>query len=778
MAMKSMTFKSTLYLANGNILNHDLAPYIELYINPVESNNYVTINWNAHYCAQSGYLPESDSFSKYQICIGDKEYLGDFDTTGKSGKHQIASESFEIDKDSSLFKDVEVSVFFGFNEIKWHNPNTNSKVSLGYCKIEDILSIPPIGWDDDFHPLTCTLRFHKDYEDYSNPDKYYNYSVELEVGDTYTFIEPKRTGRTFKHWVDDRFGKTCYPVDGEGYTVDEGDVSEDEITFYAEWEELSEETLCTITYDANGGSGTPSSVTKRQGEKITISSKEPTKTGYNFLGWTESFDDSIVYKPNSIYTVTDDVTLYAVWFPVKYTITYDANGGKGAPPNQSKYHGQTIKVKPYNKQDNPYRTGYKFLGWSTTPNGDVKYLPDNDFYNDFSTNASTTLYAVWEETISNLQNIELYRCDAEGNKQTDGLYARIKFDYTSIGMTTAISVEWRNDTDYEEYKSSNSMGVNVWDGETGSSILFSGDFDKYIVVTDATFNNNKKYTFRIKVYDDGCEYNQEEGAYVVMEEATLSNVNYFMDFKTPESTGEVGGMGIGTEAGEDGVLDIGYPTRFLGGILYTDLKTGANFNALTTPNNFALSALANYPNCPTTLNGQDGTLIVEPVGVNGNVRQIAKGNSTNYEKHERYYDAMDDSWTEWKLVYSSEFGKVYGGNAVPVQITTAGSTVFSGETITVPAGVYILGARVNFASTASTGTRANQAAIYVKPKSKPSYSLLIRERTNVESASSISAMSISEVYNATEETNIYAGKSSNVVESGTANVYITAVRIA
>ena len=41
---------------------------------------------------------------------------------------------------------------------------------------------------------------------------------------------------------------------------------------------------CTITFNANGGTGAPSSITWWYGHKITIPSGIPTRTGYTFTG--------------------------------------------------------------------------------------------------------------------------------------------------------------------------------------------------------------------------------------------------------------------------------------------------------------------------------------------------------------------------------------------------------------------------------------------------------------------------------------------------------------
>ena len=96
----------------------------------------------------------------------------------------------------------------------------------------------------------------------------------------------------------------------------------------------------TVSYDANGGSGAPASQTKTKDVALTLSSTKPTRTGYKFLGWAASKTaTSAQYQPGGSYTANAAVTLYAVWKENDYTVSYDANGGTGAPAAQTKTHG-------------------------------------------------------------------------------------------------------------------------------------------------------------------------------------------------------------------------------------------------------------------------------------------------------------------------------------------------------------------------------------------------------------------------------------------------------
>ena len=118
----------------------------------------------------------------------------------------------------------------------------------------------------------------------------------------------------------------------------------------------------TVAYNANGGSGAPSSQTKWYGKALTLSTTKPTRTGYSFQGWATSASGSVAYASGASYTSNAGVTLYAVWKANTYTVKYNANGGSGAPSNQTKTHDVTLKLST----TVPTRANYTFLGWATS----------------------------------------------------------------------------------------------------------------------------------------------------------------------------------------------------------------------------------------------------------------------------------------------------------------------------------------------------------------------------------------------------------------------------
>ena len=70
----------------------------------------------------------------------------------------------------------------------------------------------------------------------------------------------------------------------------------------------------TINYNANGGSGAPSSQEKAYGKDLTLSSTVPTRSQFKFLGWSTDKNATVgTYNPGSVYTLNKSITLYAIW---------------------------------------------------------------------------------------------------------------------------------------------------------------------------------------------------------------------------------------------------------------------------------------------------------------------------------------------------------------------------------------------------------------------------------------------------------------------------------
>lgn len=139
----------------------------------------------------------------------------------------------------------------------------------------------------------------------------------------------------------------------------------------------------TLSYNANGGSVSPTSKSV-QYKSAVGTLPTPTRTGYTFAGWNIS---------SSYVMPASNVTATASWNIIQYTISYNANGGSGAPSAQTKNYGTNITLS----STVPTKNGYTFLGWSTSSTATSATYSAGGTY---STNASATLYAIWKKTLT------------------------------------------------------------------------------------------------------------------------------------------------------------------------------------------------------------------------------------------------------------------------------------------------------------------------------------------------------------------------------------------
>ena len=142
----------------------------------------------------------------------------------------------------------------------------------------------------------------------------------------------------------------------KNFNTDNGDTASKNVSFTVS---VPAWTSYTVSYNANGGSGAPSSQTKWKDQTLKLSTTKPTRTGYSFLGWsTSSSATSATYASGANYTANAAATLYAVWKANTYTVSFNANGGTGAPDNQTKTYGVALTLS----STKPTRTNYNFKG--------------------------------------------------------------------------------------------------------------------------------------------------------------------------------------------------------------------------------------------------------------------------------------------------------------------------------------------------------------------------------------------------------------------------------
>ena len=119
--------------------------------------------------------------------------------------------------------------------------------------------------------------------------------------------------------------------------------------------------------------------------RYTYCTSKKLYTLYHYYKWSEWSEWS--YTP----VETSDSVEVETKIAMIFSVNYDANGGIGAPENTIKQFNETVIIS----EAMPTKENYQFIGWSTSLNGDVEYIPGGEY----SLNADVILYAVWHSHI-------------------------------------------------------------------------------------------------------------------------------------------------------------------------------------------------------------------------------------------------------------------------------------------------------------------------------------------------------------------------------------------
>ena len=238
-------------------------------------------------------------------------------------------------------------------------------------------------------------------------------SMTVIYGSTYgTLPTPTRTGYTFAGWYTAASGGSQITSNSiVSITANQ--------TLYAHWTNTY-----TVSYNANGGTGTPSSQTKEENVPLILSSIIPAKTyiiQYNsnggsvtpasknvsctFNNWNTSINGGgTSYAPGGTYSANADVSLYAQW-------TNPAAGTLATPT----------------------RSGYTFAGWYTSATGGTRI-------NETTTvTENLTVYAHWTGTGYQM-GIDTYSFSNYGDSDSPGGHC-FGMSITSSGYYTgALSI--------------------------------------------------------------------------------------------------------------------------------------------------------------------------------------------------------------------------------------------------------------------------------------------------------------------------------------------------
>lgn len=199
-----------------------------------------------------------------------------------------------------------------------------------------------------------------------------------------TYIAPK--GKQFKEWNTKKNGSGKSYKNQETFsnlTTKNGST----IKLYAQWEPVRYK----IKYVMNGGTNNSKNITSfNTKEKKKI--KNGSRIGYIFAGWYTKSNLTGKSVTSVDQLPAQNVTLYAKWKPITYTIHFDGNGWlSNVPQDISCKYDVSITI--------PSVDSIGFGGWSINQDGTgTRYIGGETISNLLSTLGTVTFYAQRSET--------------------------------------------------------------------------------------------------------------------------------------------------------------------------------------------------------------------------------------------------------------------------------------------------------------------------------------------------------------------------------------------
>jgi uncharacterized repeat protein (TIGR02543 family) len=125
-------------------------------------------------------------------------------------------------------------------------------------------------------------------------------------------------------------------------------------TVFSVWEEDG----FNVSFYGNGGMPVKSDAVGNS--KGVVFPAAPVREGYRFTGWYKDTGGQTPFFANS--PVMSETSVYAMWEPETYDVTFNANGGFHTVTKKGGAGGTVLPQTPVN-------TGYTFEGWNTKPDG-------------------------------------------------------------------------------------------------------------------------------------------------------------------------------------------------------------------------------------------------------------------------------------------------------------------------------------------------------------------------------------------------------------------------
>ena len=241
-----------------------------------------------------------------------------------------------------------------------------------------------------WRPINYSIIFNSNGGTGSMNSQEFTYDVEQALSSNMFVNE----GNSFIGWNTKRDGTGTSYTNGK-QVKNLVSTNNGEITIYAQWTPIKYD----VVYNSNTGTGTMTNQQFTYGVEKELSANAFTKTGYYFSSWNTKQDGSgTPYTDkqkvsNLSSTNNDQLTLYAQWSPIKYSIKFNSNTGTGTMDNQE----FTYNVEKALSENTFTKVGYTFVSWNTTKNGTGTPYTNKQLIKNLSTtnNAQINIFAQW-----------------------------------------------------------------------------------------------------------------------------------------------------------------------------------------------------------------------------------------------------------------------------------------------------------------------------------------------------------------------------------------------
>lgn len=195
-----------------------------------------------------------------------------------------------------------------------------------------------------------------------------------------------------------------------------------------------------IIFNTNGGS--PIETATYQENSVIMPPQEPTKEGYTFGGW---YTDENLSNPFLWTTMpSKNITLYAGWEPISYTVTLNANGGTFDDDENTKTITATFG-QGYGTLLAPTKSGESFAGWYTAAEGGEPIYSSTMVFIAHN----HTLYARWsDQTVIDPMTVMLGGLDSlvyDGQRKDIFIIAGVDSDIFTLQYKRNDSSEWNDE---------------------------------------------------------------------------------------------------------------------------------------------------------------------------------------------------------------------------------------------------------------------------------------------------------------------------------------------